>query len=161
MVNWFLIHQFDLAPLNCHWHAIIYNSLFPILEKKFCFLFFLIISKWIFYRSINRQRFQGNVIVLLQEKGGFLRKKNISHFGVVAMETWLELSICKLIFCILPLANISLPYPPSGKYFSPSPCPPPSLPLIFLSLSHITVLAFKAPIQLCLLEDPQIGNVLK
>jgi len=99
------------CTLNCHWHAIIYNSLFPILEKKFCFLFFLIISKWIFYRSINRQRFQGNVIVLLQEKGGFLRKKNISHFGVVAMETWLELSICKLIFCILPLANISLPLP--------------------------------------------------
>lgn len=32
------------------------------------------------------------------------------------MATWLELSICKLVFCILPLANISFSPPPLTRF---------------------------------------------
>ncbi len=46
------------------------------------------------------------MIVYRFRREGLSSRKKIS-FGVVAMATWLELSIYKLVFCILPLANIS------------------------------------------------------
>lgn len=66
------------------------------------------------------------------------------------MATWLELSICKLVFCILSLANISFSPPPLTRF-----CVSP--PHLSLCLTHtlllfllfcLTVLAFKAPLQL-------------
>lgn len=59
-----------------------------------------------------------------RSEGISFRKKPLE---AVAMDTWLELSICNLIFSSLPLANISL---------SLSLCPPPPPPISPSSLSH-------------------------
>ncbi len=94
----------------------------------------------IFNRSTNRPRFLRNDSVSFRREGLSSRKK--ISFGVVAMATWLELSIYKLVFCILPLANIS---------FSPHL----SLASLYLSLS--LSLCLKHTITLPLILSNSLG----
>lgn len=115
--------------LGCHYS----NSHFSSLGKNIvsfcsCELSSLLLKRtesWT-YPLIDRDSW--GMIVYCFRREGLSSRKKIS-FGVVAMATWLELSICKLVFCILSLANI---------YFSPPPltrfCVSP--PHLSLSVSH-------------------------